>query len=128
MLKVIQTLRRRILAKIAVELDQALALRAEEGRPGNTSVRLLAKGEGWKVEDVLCTFAQRDRAFEERHSTVAIALVTSGSFQYRASMRGCGPGGSKRRGELMTPGSLVLGNSGQSFECGHEHGAGDRCL
>src|SRR5262249_18592522 len=28
----------------------------------------------------------------------------------------------------MTPGSLVLGNAGQSFECGHEHGAGDRCI
>jgi len=28
----------------------------------------------------------------------------------------------------MTPGSLLLGNAGQCFECGHEHGAGDRCL
>jgi AraC-like DNA-binding protein len=28
----------------------------------------------------------------------------------------------------MTPGSLLLGNAGQSFECGHEHGTGDRCL
>ena len=28
----------------------------------------------------------------------------------------------------MTPGSLFLGNTGQYFECGHEHGAGDRCL
>jgi len=30
--------------------------------------------------------------------------------------------------ELMTPGSLVLGNAGQCFECGHEHDAGDRCI
>jgi AraC-like DNA-binding protein len=28
----------------------------------------------------------------------------------------------------MTPGSLLLGNAGQVFECGHEHGTGDRCL
>ena len=28
----------------------------------------------------------------------------------------------------MTPGSLLLGNLGQSFECGHEHGVGDRCI
>jgi AraC-like DNA-binding protein len=28
----------------------------------------------------------------------------------------------------MTPGSLLLGNAGQCFECGHEHGVGDRCL
>jgi AraC-like DNA-binding protein len=26
------------------------------------------------------------------------------------------------------PGSLLLGNPAQAFECGHEHGAGDRCL
>ncbi len=28
----------------------------------------------------------------------------------------------------MTPGSLLLGNARQSFEVGHEHAAGDRCL
>lgn len=28
----------------------------------------------------------------------------------------------------MTPGSLLLGNAGECFECGHEHGEGDRCL
>jgi AraC-like DNA-binding protein len=28
----------------------------------------------------------------------------------------------------MTPGSLLLGNVGQYFECGHEHGVGDRCI
>lgn len=28
----------------------------------------------------------------------------------------------------MTPGSLLLGNSGQCFSCGHEHGTGDRCV
>ena len=51
---------------------------------------------------------------------MAIAIVTSGTFQYRAS-------GSNGR-EMMTPGSLLLGSPGQCFECGHEHGVGDRCL
>lgn len=44
--------------------------------------------------------------------------MLAGTFQYR-SPAGC---------ELMTPGSLFLGNAGDSFTCGHEHGAGDRCL
>lgn len=28
----------------------------------------------------------------------------------------------------MTPGSLLLGNAGDCFSCGHEHGTGDRCI
>jgi AraC-like DNA-binding protein len=28
----------------------------------------------------------------------------------------------------MTPGSLMLGSAGQSFECAHDHGVGDRCV
>ena len=28
----------------------------------------------------------------------------------------------------MTPGSLLLGNAGDCFVCGHEHGTGDRCV
>jgi AraC-like DNA-binding protein len=28
----------------------------------------------------------------------------------------------------MTPGSLLLGSAGQCYECGHQHGPGDRCL
>jgi AraC-like DNA-binding protein len=29
---------------------------------------------------------------------------------------------------FLTPGSLLLGNASEHFECGHEHGGGDRCL
>lgn len=108
------------LAKIAVELQRALAQRALTGDRGQTSARLLAQGDGWTVEDVLCTCGPGDRPFEEQHSYVAIAMVVAGSFQYRAST--C------IGGELMTPGSLFLGNAGQYFQCGHEHAAGDRCL
>ena len=28
----------------------------------------------------------------------------------------------------MTPGSLLFGNVGQCFECGHDHASGDRCV
>ena len=49
---------------------------------------------------------------------MSIAIVLSGTFEYRASSGGA----------LMTPGSLLLGNPGQSFECVHAHGAGDRCI
>ena len=28
----------------------------------------------------------------------------------------------------MTPGSILLGNAGHCFECGHEHASGDRCV
>jgi len=106
------------LAKIAVELEKAVARRALEGTPGGTTMRCLAAGDGWKVGDVLCTSGPGDRPFEERHETVAVVLVTAGTFQYRSAAGR----------ELMTPGSLMLGNAGQAFECGHEHGRGDRCL
>ena len=108
----------RILAKIAVELDEALGRRELEGSAGGTTIRWLALGEGWGVGDVICTYGPEDRPFEERRASVSIALVTAGTFQYRSA------GGR----ELMTPGSLMLGNAGQAFECGHEHGRGDRCL
>jgi len=82
------------------------------------AVELLARGDGWTVQDVICTSGPQDRPFEEKHSCVSIAIVVAGSFQYRSAAGH----------ELMTPGSLLLGNAGQSFECGHEHGEGDRCL
>jgi AraC family transcriptional regulator len=106
------------LGKIAVDLDQALARRAAQGTPGRTAGRLLATGDGWSVHDVICTLGPSDRRFEERHAETAIALVVAGSFEY------CSPLGTA----LMTPGSFLLGNGGEFFECGHEHAAGDRCV
>jgi AraC-like DNA-binding protein len=29
---------------------------------------------------------------------------------------------------MMMPGALLLGNAGDCFTCGHEHGVGDRCV
>jgi AraC family transcriptional regulator len=106
------------LAKIAVELRRALEERTVGGTAGQLTSRLLAQGDGWTVEDVVCTSGPQDRSFEERHSCFRVVVVCAGSFQYRS--------GHGR--ELMTPGALLLGNAGQCFECGHEHGAGDRCL
>lgn len=106
------------MAKIAIELERALAQRAVSGVPGAAMGRLLAEGDGWSVEDVICTSGPQDRSFEEQHARVSIAIVAAGTFQYRSATGKA----------LMTPGSLLLGNVGQSFECGHDHGCGDRCF
>jgi AraC-like DNA-binding protein len=116
------------LAKIAVELEQALARRAASGAAAcHPTCRVLARGDGWVVEDLICASGPQDPIFEERHSGISIAMVLAGTFQYRGSpYKGSANGGI--RNELMTPGSLLLGNAGQNFEVGHEHAAGDRCL
>jgi AraC-like DNA-binding protein len=78
----------------------------------------VAEGRGWAVRDIVCTAGPRDRRFEEQHTCATIAMVVSGSFQYRTATGRA----------VMTPGSLLLGNPGQCFECGHEHAVGDRCI
>jgi len=80
--------------------------------------RMLASGPGWGVSDVICTAGPHDRPFEERHDTASIAAVTAGTFQYRT-------GGGRA---VLAPGGILLGDAGACFECGHEHGTGDRCL
>jgi AraC family transcriptional regulator len=85
---------------------------------GPPAVKTLAEGEDWSVSDVVCGSGPSDRPFEEVHSRPTMAIVVSGTFQYR----------SRNGRELMTPGSLLLGSAGQSYECGHEHGTGDRCI
>lgn len=109
------------MAKIAAgpaEVDEAR--RALEG-PSEGGVRTLARGEGWWIRDVVCRRGPHDRTFEERHDCMTIAIVTAGTFQYRAS-------GGPARHVVMTPGSVLLGNPGQYYECGHEHAVGDRCI
>ncbi|AZO78459.1 MULTISPECIES: AraC family transcriptional regulator [unclassified Bosea (in: a-proteobacteria)] len=82
------------------------------------TAHLLASGPGWRVSDIVCTAGPDDRAFEEEHPQHCIAIVRSGSFRYRSTQGGA----------MLAPGSLLLGNRGACFECGHEHAAGDRCL
>jgi AraC-like DNA-binding protein len=110
------------LAKIAVDVDRALPHRAAHGGHDRPSPRLLARGDGWTVEDVVCACGPEDRPFEEQHSLVSIAIVVAGSFQYKGEVA------AGRGAEMMTPGSLLLGSPGQCFECEHTHGAGDRCI
>ncbi|HZP86246.1 MAG TPA: AraC family transcriptional regulator [Burkholderiales bacterium] len=79
---------------------------------------LLGSGAGWSVEDKLCSAGPHDRPFEEQRDSACIALVTEGIFRYRC-----------RQGEaLLAPGTLLLGNAREHFECAHEHHVGDRCL
>jgi AraC family transcriptional regulator len=104
--------------KIAVEFEPIPMGRDSSHAPGLLARRVLASGEGWSVSDVICTAGPHNRPVEEQHSRVCIAIVTAGSFQYRSSVGR----------ELMTPGSILLGNAGQCFECGHEYGVGDRCI
>ncbi|HEX8879372.1 MAG TPA: AraC family transcriptional regulator [Candidatus Acidoferrum sp.] len=111
------------MAKIAVELERALARREATSAPGSTASRVLYQDDEWHVADVVCTCGPQDRRFEEQHPFFTIAVVVAGTFQYRGALRRSGIAE-----ELMTPGSLLLGNRGQSFECGHEHGLGDRCI
>jgi AraC family transcriptional regulator len=99
-------------------VERALAERALEGAPARLLTRPLAAGEGWSVDDIVCTADHVDRPYEESRSHVAVALVLAGTFQYRS------PVGQA----LMTPGSLLLGNPDEPFVCGHDHGAGDRCI
>lgn len=80
--------------------------------------RMLASGRGWRVSDLVCTAGPADRPFEERHGTACVALVTGGGFQYRSPLGRA----------TLVPGALLLGNEGHCFECGHDHGDGDRCL
>jgi AraC family transcriptional regulator len=82
------------------------------------STSLLASGRGWRVDDVRCTSGPRDRPFEEQHDGVCIAVVTNGTFTYRTTQGTA----------VLGPGAALLGNDGRCFECGHEHGVGDRCL
>jgi AraC family transcriptional regulator len=82
------------------------------------AMKLLASGSGWSVSDFVCTSGPREPCYVEQHRAYSIALVTEGNFQYRTAQGSA----------LMTPGSLLLGNEGACFECGHQHSRGDRCL
>ncbi len=79
---------------------------------------MLGQGDGWRATELTCRSDPATRAFEERHDWLCVAAVLEGMFAYR-SVQGRA---------VMVPGSLLLGSGGTCFECGHEHGAGDRCV
>jgi len=99
-------------------LRAALAYKREHGIAGRTVGHRLLSGGGLRVLDVVCTSGPHDSPFEEAHPVTSIAIVLSGTFSYR----------NDHGRTLMTPGSLLIGNSRRCFTCGHDHGEGDRCL
>jgi len=111
-----------VLAKIAATTAAAVRERQRRGSAGTAAATSLARGkgegEGWSVSDVVCTCGPSDRAFEEMHTQHSIGVVLSGTFQYRSS----------EGRHVMSAGSFLLGNPGDSYECDHEHAAGDRCV
>src|ERR1700733_842274 len=83
-----------------------------------TLKRTLAAGDGWSLHEIVCRAGPSDRPFEERHDGFSVSAVVGGNFTYRSD--------SGR--QLLYPGALLLGNNGSCFECGHQHGIGDRCI
>ena len=99
-------------------LAAALALKARDGARGNITDRLIASGDGWRVQDIICTCGPRDADAEELPSANSIALILSGSFLV-----------SDQHGtSLLSEGSYLLVNARHCFACSHRHGEGDRCL
>ncbi|MBS4046935.1 MAG: helix-turn-helix transcriptional regulator [Alphaproteobacteria bacterium] len=82
------------------------------------AARVIARDADWVLNEFTCHAGPQDRPFEERHASFAMAAVLEGSFQYR-----CDNGRA-----LLYPGAVMLGNLGACYECGHEHGSGDRCV
>src|SRR3954469_2957193 len=99
-------------------LAAALARKAANDARGSISDSAIASGDGWWVQDIVCTCGPRDHEAEELTATSSLALLLSGSFvvrdQYGTS--------------LLSEGSYLLVNGGHCFACSHRHGEGDRCL
>lgn len=95
-------------------------MESESHAPASATPRLrvLAAGSGWRVGEFICRAGPGDRPFEERHEQVSISAVVDGTFRYRAAAGTA----------LLYPGAFMLGNADTCFECGHEHGTGDRCI
>jgi AraC-like DNA-binding protein len=109
------------MAKAPIHTDPlaaALALKARGGVRGEITDRAVASGDGWRVQDIVCTCGPRDDDAEETPSASSIALVLSGSFLV-----------SDQHGtSLLSEGSYLLVNARHCFACSHRHGEGDHCL
>lgn len=91
---------------------------SEASTSASPAARVIAREADWTLSEFTCRAGPQDRPFEEQHGAVAIAAVLEGSFQYR-----CDSGRA-----LLYPGAVMLGNPGTCYECGHDHGTGDRCI
>src|SRR3954462_3488569 len=99
-------------------LAAALARKAANGVRGSISDNVVASGDGWWVQDIVCTCGPRDHEAEELTATSSLALVLSGSFVVR----------DQHGTSVLSEGSYLLVNAGRCFACSHRHGEGDRCL
>src|ERR1044072_7835066 len=99
-------------------LAAALGRKAANGVRGSISDRTIASGDGWWVQDIVCTCGPRDHEAEELTATSSLALLLSGSFVVR----------DQHGTSLLSEGSYLLVNAGHCFACSHRHGEGDRCL
>jgi AraC-like DNA-binding protein len=99
-------------------LRAALERKRVEGATGNAHSYQVFAADGLRVANIVCTAGPRDRPYEEAQGLASIAIVLSGTFSYRGDYGRA----------LLTPGSLLLGNAGRCFSCGHEHGEGDHCV
>jgi AraC-like DNA-binding protein len=99
-------------------LRLALAAKRRCSAPGGAAERVVASGAGWRVADIVCTCGPHDCPYEEGHDFASISLVLAGTFTCR----------SDAGSSLLSEGSYMLLSPGQSYECSHLHGEGDRCL
>lgn len=89
---------------------------ADPGGPPLT--RIIRASRDWSVTEYICRSGVGDRPFEEQHEQYSFSAVLEGLFTYKT--------GNERA--LMHPGSLLFGNPGQCYQCGHDHSRGDRCV
>ena len=82
------------------------------------TTRVLGEGPGWSVSEILCSAGPKDPPFAERHDGACIAFVTHGTFRYETVVGTAD----------LVPGSVLLGTPTHCFQCGHEHGWGDRFI
>ena len=99
-------------------LAAALVRKSRNGARGHIDDVSLAAGDGWGVQDIICTCGPRDREAEELTESCSVALVLAGGFVVR----------DQHGTSLLSEGSYLLVNAGHSFACSHRHGEGDRCL
>lgn len=113
---------RRDLENLALGADAGLARalhdKAARGAAGAAEGRVLAQGADWRVVDVVCTSGPADRPFEEQPAWASVSLVRAGTFTCRSDAGAA----------LLSAGAWLLVHPGQTFECAHRHGEGDRCL
>jgi AraC family transcriptional regulator len=88
--------------------------------PGQLNYRPVRQSSGLRLMRCACHAGPHDRSRDEEHPSSSVTLVERGTFSYRT-----------RAGYAhLSPGWLMLGDSGAGYVCSHEHsdGTGDDCV